>query len=141
MKKKATDDLRQELMEVCDLGQYLKTNEEFFETTDFSVLIDQIFGRKGISKAKLAKRAGVSSVYVYQIFGGRRLPSRDKLISLCVGMSATVDECQSLLKAAGMAQLYPRSRRDTIIMYGLLHGLDLIEINEKLYDENELTLD
>ena len=59
MKKKATDDLRQELMEVCDLGQYLKTNEEFFETTDFSVLIDQIFGRKGISKAKLAKRAGV----------------------------------------------------------------------------------
>lgn len=141
MKRKATDDLRQELMEVCDLSQYLKNNEEFFETTEFSALIDQIFERKGISKAKLAKQAGVSSVYVYQIFGGSRLPSRDKLLSLCIGMQTTVDECQSLLKAAGLALLYNRSRRDTIIMYGLIHGLSIIDVNEKLYDENELTLD
>lgn len=141
MKQKNTDDLRQELMSESDLHSYLKRNANRFEKSDFPRLINQVFDRKSITKARLARRAGVSGVYVYQIFGGRRLPSRDKLISLCIGMRATLEESQSLLRAAGMAELYPSSRRDSIIMYGIIHEMELVQVNERLYDEGESILE
>ena len=141
MKKKSTDDLQQELMQETDLKRYLRRNDSCFDRTLFSELMCGIFEKRGMSKAQLAKRSGVSSVYVYQIFSGHRLPSRDKLISLCIGMRAGVDEAQQLLKAAGMAQLYSRCRRDAIIMFALVNGMELLELNEKLYDEGEITLE
>lgn len=68
---------------------------------------------------------------------GRRKPSRNRLLCLCFGLEASVEETQELLKLCGMAQLYPKLKRDAIIYYGLLHGLKLFEINDKLFDEDE----
>ena len=62
------------------------------------------------------------------------------LLCLCYGLDASVEETQELLKRCGKAQLYPKLKRDAIIYYGLLHKLDLFEINDKLFDENEETL-
>ncbi len=67
----------------------------------------------------------------------RRKPSRNRLLCLCFGLEASVEETQELLKLCGMAQLYPKLKRDAIIYYGLLHGLKLFEINDKLFDEDE----
>ena len=68
---------------------------------------------------------------------GRRKPSRNRLLCLCFGLEASVEETQELLKLCAMAQLYPKLKRDAIIYYGLLHGLKLFEINDKLFDEDE----
>ena len=80
------------------------------------------------------------TIYLHQIFAGRRNPSRNRLLCLCYGLGANIDEAQELLKLCGMAQLYPKLKRDAIIYYGLQHGLGLFEINDKLFDENEETL-
>ena len=141
MDHKVTENLWQQLMQTDDLDWYLEENDAHFEHSDFFSLIGRVFDRKGMSKAMLAEKAGVSSVYVYQIFGRRRLPSREKLIGLCVGMNASIEECQGLLKAAGMARLHPQKRREAIIIFGLLHDWNLTRLNEKLYDENEQTLE
>ena len=127
MKKKNTDGLQQELMDSPDLTQFLSQNQEQFE-------------KKNISKAALAKQSGMSEIYLHQIFAGRRNPSRNRLLCLCYGLDASVEETQELLKRCGKAQLYPKLKRDAIIYYGLLHKLDLFEINDKLFDENEETL-
>ena len=63
----------------------------------------------------------MSEIYLHQIFAGRRNPSRNRLLCLCYGLSASIDETQELLKLSGMAQLYPKRKRDAIIYYGLLH--------------------
>ena len=55
-------------------------------------------------------------------------------------MHATMEETQDLLKKAGLAQLYPREKRDAIILYGLLHGMTLFEVNDKLFEEDEEAL-
>jgi len=55
-------------------------------------------------------------------------------------LNATLDETQELLKLCGLAQLYPKIKRDTIIMYGIVHGVSLFEINDKLFAEDEETL-
>ena len=47
---------------------------------------------------------------------------------------------QELLRLCGLAELYPKVRRDAIIIYGLLHGMDLFAVNDRLFSEDEETL-
>lgn len=96
--------------------------------------------RSGISKATLARCSGMSEIYVHQILSGRRSPSRGRLICLCYGLGATLDETQELLKLYGLAQLYPRNRRDAILIYGLTHNVSVQDINDRLFAEDEETL-
>ena len=140
MKKKNTDGLQQELMDSPDLTLFLSQNQEQFVNKSVSELLNHLFEEKNISKAALAKKAGMSEIYLHQIFAGRRNPSRNRLLCLCYGLEDSVEETQELLKLCGMAQLYPKLKRDAIIYYGLLHKLSLFEINDKLFDENEETL-
>lgn len=140
MDKKNTDGLRQELMDSTDLSQFLSRNQEQFVDKSVAELLNHLFEKKNISKAALAKQAGMSEIYLHQIFAGRRTPSRNRLLCLCYGLEASIEETQELLRLCGMAELYPKLKRDAIIYYGLLHKLDLFVINDKLFDENEDTL-
>ena len=140
MDKKNTDGLQQELMDSTDLSQFLSRNQEQFVGKSVAELLNHLFEKKNISKAALAKQAGMSEIYLHQIFAGRRTPSRNRLLCLCYGLEASIEETQELLRLCGMAELYPKLKRDAIIYYGLLHKLDLFVINDKLFDENEDTL-
>lgn len=140
MEEKTTGDLSQELMCQPDLDAYIHENSRAFDKRSFTVLLAALYGKKKISKATLARRAGISEVYLHQVFSGRRNPSRDRLVCICVGLGATLEETQELLKHAGYAQLYPRLKRDAIISHGLIHGTELSEINDKMFAENEKTL-
>lgn len=140
MKQKDTDGLQQELMDSPDLTQFLSRNQEQFVNRSVAESLNRLLQQKNISKAALAKQSGMSEIYLHQIFAGRRNPSRNRLLCLCYGLGAGIDETQELLKLSGMAQLYPKLKRDAIIYYGLLHQLDLFEINDRLFDENEETL-
>lgn len=140
MKEKTTNDLSQELM--CDGGidTYLDANQPFFSDLSVTELLTALYGKKSVSKADLARRAGMSEVYLHQVFSGRRKPSRDRLLCLCVGLGATLEETQQLLRQATYAQLYPRIKRDAIISHGIVHDVTLNDINDKLFLENEKTL-
>ncbi len=95
------------------------------------------FITESISKAALARSAGMSEVYLHQVFSGRRNPSRDRLLCLCIGLEASLEETQKLLERAGYAQLYPKSRRDAIISHGIVHKTPLQKVNDNLYEEDE----
>ena len=140
MSDKTTSDLRQELMEDNSIDTYLQGNAALFVNQDVVVLLTELYEQKHLTKAALARRAGMSEVYLHQVFSGRRSPSRDRLLCLCLGLEATLEETQELLRQAGFAQLYPRHKRDAVISYGLVHGISLGEINDRLFVENEKTL-
>ena len=137
---KNTDDLRQELMESPDLDQFLTDNQEDFDGGRIGEMLNALFQKHRISKAALARLSGMSEVYLHQVFAGRRNPSRSRLLCLCFGLDATVEETQLLLKHCGHAQLYPKNRRDAIILYGLANNMDLFDIHDELFRENEETL-
>ena len=140
MKEKSTDDLSQELMSQPNLDQYITENETYFADVDISTFLTKLYEKCGLSKAELARRAGMSEVYLHQVFSGRRRPSRDRLLCLCIGMDSTLEDVDLLLKGMGYAPVYPRLKRDAIIGHGLLHRTPLAEINDKLFRENEKTL-
>lgn len=140
MNQKNTDDLRQELMHSPNLDEFLSDNRENFSNESVPEVLNRILQSKNISKSVLAKQSGISEVYLHQIFAGKRNPSRNRPLCLCYGLGASIDETQELLKLCGVAQLYSASRRDAIIIYGLAHGINLFEINDKLFAEDEETL-
>ena len=137
---KDTNNLRQELMETATLDQFLSENQNNFNRDSICELLNRVFQKRRISKATLAKQSGMSEVYLHQVFSGRRNPSRNRLLCLCFGLNASLEETQELLKRCGFAQLYPKDRRDAIILYGILNGMDLFAVNDKLFAENEETL-
>ena len=134
---KDTNNLRQALMEAPTLDHFLSENQDSFNRDSVCELLNQLYQKRRISKAALAKQSGMSEVYLHQVFAGRRNPSRNRLLCLCFGLSATLEETQELLKQCGLAQLYPKDRRDAIILYGILNGQDLFTVNDKLFAENE----
>ena len=140
MQEKSTDYLKQELMEQANLDQYITENEAYFVETDLTETLTELYEKCGLSKAELARRAVMSEVSLYQVFSGRRRPSRDRLLCLCIGLDAGLEEANLLLKGMGYAPVYPRLKRDAIISHGLLHRTPLTEINDKLFSENEKTL-
>ena len=115
-------------------------NEKYFFDQNITETLAELYERKAVSKAALARQSGMSEVYLHQVFSGRRNPSRDRLLCLCIGLDATLEETQRLLKLSAYAQLYPRSRRDAIIAYGILHHMELHAINDALFAQNERTL-
>ena len=140
MNEKNTDTLQQELMSTNNLDRFLTENDASFRDVPLQEAIQRIFDEKGMSKAQLAKQSGISEVYLHQLFSGRRFPSRSRLLCLCFGLGATVDEAQSLLQQARHAPLYSRDRRDAIIIFALSHHMTLFEANDKLLTENLDTL-
>lgn len=140
MNEKNTDTLQQELMSTNNLDRFLTENDASFRDVPLQEAIQRIFDEKGMSKAQLAKQSGISEVYLHQLFYGRRFPSRSRLLCLCFGLGATVDEAQSLLQQARHAPLYSRDRRDAIIIFALSHHMTLFEVNDKLFTENLDTL-
>ena len=123
-----------------NLRSFLEDNQENFISESTTEVLNRIFSEKDISKSALAKASCMSEIYLHQIFAGRRSPSRNRLLCLCYGLGLTLDETQTLLKECGCAQLYSKIRRDSIIIYGLLHNITLLDINDQLFDENEETL-
>ena len=140
MKEKDTSDLTRELMNEADIDAYIKSNRTYFTEREMVELLTALCEQRNLAKAAVARQAGMSEVYLYQVFSGRRKPSRDRLLCLCVGLGASLEEAQELLKRASYAKLYPKSKRDAIIIHGLVYGKTLGEINDKLFHENEKTL-
>ena len=140
MLEKNTSDLQQELLSKPNLDRILSENAASFQQESATALLNRLYERTGLSKITLAKRSGMSEIYLHQIFGGQRTPSRDRLLSLCCAMDATLEETQEVLKRSSLARLYPKNRRDAIILYGIANGMDLFAVNDKLFVENEETL-
>ena len=61
MKEKSTDDLSQELMSQPNLDQYITENETYFADVDISTFLTKLYEKCGLSKAELARRAGMRS--------------------------------------------------------------------------------
>ena len=79
---KDTNNLQQELMAAPDLDRFLSENQDNFNDGNIHELLNTLFQKRKLSKAALAKRSGMSEVYLHQVFSGRRNPSRSRLICL-----------------------------------------------------------
>ncbi len=135
-----TDELLGSLRSTPVLDDYLADQKHHFIDTELPGLLERLCDQKSMSKAKVFQGAELNEIYGYQIFAGKRRPSRDKL--LCIGLSLGLDETemQGLLKSAGMAALYPKSKRDSIVLFGVIHKQSVLQVNQALFANDLDTL-
>ena len=67
MKEKTTDDLKRELMSAADIDAYIKENQALFVDKTVIELLGELYQRKSVPQAALAKQAGMSEVYVLSL--------------------------------------------------------------------------
>ena len=137
---KSTDQLMNELMKAHNISNYLKENSVYMISDELPTYLTNILKKKKLVKSAVIKNSELSEVMRYQIFSGTRKPSRDSLLSICIAMQLDVEETQEILKIAQFASLYPKSKRDCIIINGIATGKSVAQINETLYELNENTI-
>ena len=130
---KQTDELLKELDNTSDINQYLSTNrDELIEQNVAKYLNELLEERDNLTKAKLQNPL-LSESYVYEIFRGEKCnPSRNKLLQIAFAMNLDLDSTQKLLKIANVGILYPRIKRDSIIIFALNKKLDFFECEDLL---------
>ena len=72
---------------------------------------------------------------------GKRHPSRDKILRLCIGAGLTLRETTRALELSENAPLYPKSRRDIIITVAINQSTTVIDTNLLLFEYGEKALE
>jgi len=116
-----TSALLEELFMADDVRTFLCENERGMITPPFTEYLDALCTYKKMVRERVIKNAGIERTFGHQLFRGVRKLSRDNALRLAFGFELSVEETQALLKAARKAPLYPRIKRDAIIIYGLSH--------------------
>lgn len=133
--KKTTEELLT-ILKSSSLQAYLQENKNELFDNPIAEYLNSEIEEKHLKKSEVIKKSGIQTNYAYQIFSGLKLPSRDKLICLFFGMELDVENAQALLKYSGFAPLYPRNKRDCIIISALENKKSVIECNITLDEYN-----
>lgn len=136
---KNTTRLLNELKNAKTFVGFTDKNPDVFCDESISDCLQRLCFERNAELAQVIRRSGIDRTYGYQLFNGRRSPSRDKLIQLAFGFPLTLSELQMLLRMAGKSQLYPRIRRDAAIIYGLNNNYTVTQMQE-LLEEQKLPL-
>jgi len=136
--KKRTEELMQMLEKNQNIVAFVRSHDGEFSQMTLPEYLSRLLSQYDIKKADVINRSGLNQIYAYQIFAGTKKPSRDKLIALMFGYGLSVDDGNTLLKSAGLSNLYPRDKRDAVIIFGLRNKLEISEVDDLLF---ELKLD
>lgn len=135
MKQKETEKLLELLKHSGNIDHYLQENKDFLLDCNIKEYLNILIKEKHITKTQLARESDISEPYCFQFLSlsNPRNPSREVLLCLCIGMHLNLDETQTALKIAQYAPLYPKDKRDSIIIFGINNTKTLMKINNDLY--------
>lgn len=134
LKKIDTQKVYENLRKSKDIGTFIKEhNNEFVEEKGHTYLRN-LLDSKGISKTRVISDSNLDRVYGYQILSGKRRPSRNKLLQISLGLRFDLDETKKLIRYFGLSDLYPKNRRDAIIIFSTEKKMGLDEA-ERLLEE------
>lgn len=108
-----------------------------FARPELSSTLSRLLEERGWRAADAIRACYLERSYGYQMFNGTRPPTRNFLLRLALALELGEEEAQRLLLRAGRPELYPRSRADAAVLYGLTHRLSLEETDELLLSLGE----
>jgi len=145
MDKKSTTELLQILKSTdseAGLEEYVqRIDKPETQVKSFSEFLDSLPEFHNRKPSEIIRDSNIERTYGYQIFNGRKLPGRDKVIMISLALHLNLDMTQKALAAAKAPALYPRDRRDAIIIYAVEHGMSVDEACDLLNEFGEKILD
>ena len=138
MQRKSTDELLAILKEKKHYDEFL--NESGNEIIHgISTYLNTFMAETSVPA--LSKKCGLTESYLYKLLEGKRTnPSRDALIKISFGLSLDLDQTNNLLRSGNFNILYPRIKRDSIIIFCICKKQSLLQCDQMLADAGEKTL-
>ena len=116
-----------------DIHIILQENDSSISTPTLQEHLEKLMYSNGLKRQDVIKRAELDGNYVNQLFSGiKTKPGRDHTLSLAFGFGLDKGETDRLLKIAGVGALYPKNKRDAVIIHSLENGKSVTETNEVL---------
>lgn len=134
MNRISTDELLALLFKERNLEHFLQRNESAYLTTSFSDYLNGWCKEHLEVPEQVIRRANLEKSYGHQLFSGKRNPSRDTVLQLAFAMGADLAQAQEMLRIARRSLLYPRIKRDTVIIYCLHNHISLVDTEIILQD-------
>lgn len=136
MFSKETKELLDELKgKNIDINTYLESNSDSLIEINLKKFWNDIVNNSGMSKSDIINKSDFGYVYFYDVINGRKIPSTDKIVRLALAMKMTLEQCQTALKYSGKSPLYPRLKRDSILIFAINHNYDIYQTAELLLNE------
>lgn len=132
----STNSLMTKLIKGKRIDLILKKHESDFYDIKISDYLKKLCREHNIQPDQLVAKSQIDRGYGYQIFNGIRIPSRDKLLQLAIGLGLSLDDTQRLLKIGNHSILYPKFKRDVVLIYAISHHLDVKGTQELLSAKN-----
>lgn len=140
MEEKSTVKLMEELLQGDEFSSYAKANESLLAADTLAERLFALMERKEAKKAEVVEASQLNKIYAYQILSGKRIPTRDKLLCLCIAIDLTLDEIQGLLKISGYAPLYPKIERDALLLFCIKEKQSVVDTNQWLFSHGQQIL-
>lgn len=129
-----TDELLKLLFKERSLEHFLIREESSFLLPSFAEYMTNWCREHREIPEQVILRANLEKSFGHQLFSGKRNPSRDTVLQLAFAIRADVEQAQEMLKVAQKSILYPRIKRDTVIIYCLHNKISLGDTEIILYD-------
>lgn len=138
---KTTEELTNILTSGKNINNYILENEEEFSIVSFTEQLKSHMQSANVKRSEVLAQTLIYSRYGYEIFDGKKKPTRDKVLQLCLALHLSLVDSQHLLNAAGINGLYSRSIRDSIIIHCIHNHKTVMECNEILDGKKESPLE
>ena len=103
----------------------------------FTDNFNRLLQENGLTISQLVYKTPFSQSYLYQVASGTRRMSRDSAIILSFAMSLDLEQTQRLLKYSNNAELYPKVRRDAVIICCIECGMTVEQADDMLLKKSE----
>lgn len=134
MTAKDTEQLENELTKADDVKKFLDDNAENFRSFTLAEYLRHLLDAKNLTKAQVIRDSQLDEGYAQHIFGGRKNPTREKILQLALAMRLSPKEANYLLYYAGHNKLYARDERDNVIAFALENRKTVLQTNQLLAD-------
>jgi hypothetical protein len=129
----STSGLAEILKNAKDINSFLQENELYITDPTLQEYLKKLLLLKGLKRQDVIKNAQLDSNYINQLFSGIKTnPSRNQALSLAFGFGLNNEETARLLKIAGVGALYPKNKRDAVIIHSLENANSIMQTNEIL---------
>lgn len=136
--EKNTEDLMNTLRGADSARLKLYVQQNFAQgQPNFVSYMDGLLAQKQMKRQDVLIRANLPQKYGYKLLSGEaHTTDRNKLLRICFAMQLTLKETQRALKLYGMNELYPKNKRDVVLIVALgQRQFDIDRISEELRAE------
>lgn len=138
---RSTDELMKVLKEKDSIDSFLNENKDEMISNDLKKAMEDMLEKYGMSRQEVIVSTHIERSYLYRLMSGERVnPSRDVLLQFGLALKADLDDVQKLLRIARLCMLYPRVKRDAIIIHSLNLKERVTRCDEVLFDHGEKLL-